>query len=331
MSKPSVVLLLSLLLACGSSEAPDTTPRPDADVLTFDAAMLAPTRDSGVITRPDGGRDAGRVDGGLPELGELCGIGTTGSTLSGIPTNFPNIAIESDARFRIRSAGYSVRRDMDTRGPLLMVYLEVENVGFETYCTIIPDAYLDSVELIGSVETAPHFYTEFPSGVTNGCLAPGEVGIYDGIARGVDVADLERSDTLYFVFDSSLYVRETVRAGEPILSITPASTEEGWVMRGSLTPVRTIRNYGLRVFTRDSRGLIVAGLLDFPGSLENIFGGVRYDVETDATPCEIVDYEAYQSWIDDSISGLRAFASADPMHAAAREMRRRYRDLDEPR
>ena len=132
---------LVLLVACGSSEPVDPTPRPDADVLRFDASMLNPTPDAGGRIPLDGGTES---DAGPETPRWMCNLGRPGTTLGGVVTSYPNIEVRSEPRFRARAVGYSVKRD--SRGPLLLVLLEIENVTSESYCGLIPESYLDYVE-----------------------------------------------------------------------------------------------------------------------------------------------------------------------------------------
>ncbi|MCU0672961.1 MAG: hypothetical protein MUE69_09255 [Myxococcota bacterium] len=324
-------LLACWLLACGGGNAPpDTTPRPDADVLTFDAAMLG-RNDGGVTPSLDSGRDVpGTRDAGTSDSGLLCAIGRTGTTASGTRTNFPQIDITSDPRFRVVTAGFFVDRDGDPRGPLLFALLELENVSTQSFCSLIPDAYLDGVELVGLVETPAHYETAFTSSVTADCMRPGERGFYDAVARGVDVDDLQTARRLDFGFASTPYVADSTLAfPAPTLTVEAESTPEGWRLAGTMVPPRTIRNYAMRAFARNADGIPNARLLAFPGSLGTLAGGVPNDVETLTTPCAIASFDAYQSWIDDSRRALTV-VEPRPELAMRRALERRRQALIDP-
>lgn len=58
-----------------------------------------------------------------------------------------------------------------------------------------------------------------------------------------------------------------------------------------------IENYGLTVYPRDDRGLLVDELGAFPGELGTLPAGSSHDFETDASPCEISDVSWFHSWI----------------------------------
>ncbi|MCB9600688.1 MAG: hypothetical protein H6721_03825 [Sandaracinus sp.] len=312
-----------LLVACGGSEPVDPTPRPDADVLRFDAAMLTPTPDAGGRIPLDGGTE----DDAGPETPRwMCNLGRPGTTLGGVVTSYPNIEVRSEPRFRARAAGYSVKRD--SRGPLLLVLLEIENVTSESYCGLIPESYLDDVELVGLVETPAHFQTDFTSTVTSDCLPPGGRGIYDAVARGVDLIDLEEGRLLTFRSRSELNA-PSVLAAPPRLNVATTRLDDGWAVAGTLTPVQTIRNYGLRVYARDARGIPYARLLAYPGELANLYAGTPYDVQSETTICEPASFDAYQSWIDDSRRALST-ARPQPHRAALEELRRRRQALIDP-
>lgn len=303
-------------------------PRPDAALLTFDAAMLdTPAPDAGRDAGRDGGRDAG-ADAALPSEGTLCRLGTVGMTPSGTRTNMPHLnPIVFDTRYRLRTVNYVIRRDGDSRGPLLSVYVEVENASSQMGCTLIPRVYVGFRDLAGYVEAPPYFSTVVMSGVTDGCLSPGEVGYYYGVARGVDVDDLEAET--YFSFDANPgFQTSGLRARRPEVDARVQSVEGGYAIVGNLRFPDTIRNYGFRAYARDDRGLVVARLLAFPRDLATIYAGSVVPFETSATPCEVTTFAVTESWIDDSRSSL-ARPGANPRLAELELVRERMRDLIE--
>lgn len=247
-------------------------------------------------SRVDGGGPPG-TDGGGPPPSTACDTApaTTGS--SGERTAFPHIdAFVTPARFQLLSVNFVVTESDDPRGDLLEMFLEVQNSGSEVECRFVPDVTLDFQEIVGLLETPPH-YTEFVMTVVSDCLSPGDVGVMRGVARGIGTDDLATAASL------QVDLTPSTESGSPATGVPTLSGQrvessaEGFVIRGQVTPVTTIRNYGYTAYARDSRGLLFAELLAFPGELATLPAGSPIDFETGPTPCEISEYVEYQGWI----------------------------------
>lgn len=225
----------------------------------------------------------------------------------GVLTSHPDISISLfPTTLTADSASFVVKEDGDSRGPLLSVFVELRNTGTSTACTFIPDVSLDGEELVGLVETPPYHERVFDNlySTLTDCLAPGQTGVLLAVARGISEAELQ---TAYSLFIDATPQGDTTGSieylsavsEEPLLDAHVVQTADGHALGGTVTPVIPIFNYGLTVYARDSRGLLFAELLAYPGELEPLATGVAVDFESEPTPCAFDDYLAYQSWIRD--------------------------------
>jgi hypothetical protein len=272
-----------VVIALSGCSPPAASGSPEAGVLHFDGAMLE-------------GRDGGTSDAGGGDLPP--------ATINpdGVLTPFPYLAFRVvPPEFRIVTANFTVTHDGDSRGPLLEMLLEVENAGTEIECGFVPDVYLDFTEVVTQV-TADPFYDVYSSGtvstVTNECIPPGGVGVMRGVQRGVDEADLAAALTLDVdARPLRIGIDHQSPSDEPLLEPTVAPVPGGFGVTGRMTPVRAIRNYGLRVYARDARGVLFTELLAFPGELAPLAAGLPQEFATTAATRGFTDYRAYQSWI----------------------------------
>ena len=288
------LVAIAVLCACGDGSR-RRVDGSDAGVWTFDAAMIG-GRDAG----PDSGRTA---DGGRPgsDAGSSAGDcdDLPPSSLSGgVRTAHPHITVYDGSGFAARSVNYVITVDGDSRGPLIEVFVEVENTSSSTECDFLPDVFLGGTELTGLVETPPYF-GEFVTTVTNDCLGPGQSGVYTGLARGVTEEMLASVSSLSFDPDpNTIGDAYPATNGPTVLSSEIGTHEEGWGLSGQIRINATIRNYNMTSYARDERGLITAELQSYPRRLEALYVGETVDYETlNGTPCRFDDHLSYQSWI----------------------------------
>lgn len=255
----------------------------------------------GMSTTGDGGApvaDGGSpvVDGGSPPR-TSCSTDSASSGAGGELTAFPHInTVLTPARYQLLSINFVVTESDDPRGDLFEMYAEIENQGTESECSFLPDSFLDFNEIV-SILTAPPHFTDIVTTVTSNCLAPGEVGVIRGVARGITIDDLAVATSLTIDLNPGTFARGVPATGVPSLTTGVQTTAEGWVVAGQVTPSASVSNYALRVFPRDARGLLINELLAFPGELALLPGGLAQDLETEASPCEFTEYLSYQSWI----------------------------------
>ncbi|MCC6875574.1 MAG: hypothetical protein IT378_14805 [Sandaracinaceae bacterium] len=286
--------LLLLLGACDSRAT--VLPAPEAAVLTFDAAMLE--RDAS--TPP--------ADGGVPDTGSPDGGDALPPAVvnpDGVLTPFPHIRYAiSPPEFEIVSANFVVEHDGDTRGPLLSAYFEIRNGGAYVDCDIGADVYLDFRDLVGIVEGEP-YYQRIGTGplftVTSDCIAPGRSGVLHAVQRGIDETDLALAGDLSITLDiyRSSVVVYTPAGDGPLVDVSVRPVEGGYGLGGTITLQRTLHNYAMRFYPRDSRGVIVDELLAFPGHLEILPIASTQPFETLGTPRPIESYLFFDSWIVD--------------------------------
>lgn len=326
-------LLITALLvatACGDDGRGASD---DSDIYRFDGAILS---DSGPAT-DTGPRDLGMVpdsttpDGGPPVT---CGEGAPASTnAQNVLTNFPGISWSSIPSHIVPvTANFTLTDDGGSR-PLFEIFVELRNASFESQCDFIPDVTLNGKEIVGLVETPPHQDTMFD--FNNDCLSRGDIGVYRGVSRSITESDLGPGSTLFFDADPSSFSRGTPLTSMPTLEGLSVTEVEGggYGLTGTLRPHRTIYNYGLRVYPRDERGLLVNELVAFPNELETLPAGSSWPFATDGTPCEFGDYQYFQGWINSSDSGFfgalgDGLPERELQQLAIRDRMRALRQLD---
>jgi hypothetical protein len=159
-----------------------------------------------------------------------------------------------------------------------------------------------SQSIVGLIATRP-YYGSTVSTVTNDCLGPGEVGVFYGLARGITTSALDAESQLIVDVNPNTLDTFVPATNGPQRTAAIVQTQFGSAVRGQLSIVQTIRNHALRVYPRDSRGLLTAELLAFPGSLGTLVAGSTVDFETSASPCSFDDFLAFDSWIVDAGGG----------------------------
>ena len=305
----------------------------DSGIYRFDGAVLT---DSGPAT--DGGpRDLGSgrdatvpPDGGPPPT---CGGGDPASNnTQGVLTNIPGISWASlPSHITPVTANFTLTDDGGSR-PLCEIYVELRNGSFESQCDFIPDVTLNGKEIVGLVETPPHQDTMFD--FNNDCLSRGDIGVYRGVSRSITESDFATGSFLSFDADPSDFSRGTPLTTVPSLEGLAVEVVEdgGYGLTGTLRPHRSIYNYGLRVYPRDDRGLLVDELLAYPNELETLPAGSSWPFATDGTPCEFSESRRYQGWIDSADSGFFGAVEGALPERELRQLaiRDRMRELQRP-
>ncbi len=243
--------------------------------------------------------------GGLPEpepTADSCG--PEASVVDGVLTAFPHIevSVTPETDFALKSFNFTVKEDGDSRGPLLSLYAEMENIGTGLKCKFIPEVYLDFTEII-TLADGPAYHLTIGStmfSTTDECIRPGESVVLGGVQRGVTEEDLMNAMRLTIDAGSTNYPTDEYNiAVPPSVEADVVETDNGYAVAGNLTYVDTIYNQAVYVFPKDARGLIVDELVAFPGDLGTHFAGSTAPFETESTSCRFVDYELYQTWILD--------------------------------
>ena len=235
--------------------------------------------------------------GGGP--GRACEGNPATTTINGTLTAFPNItATVLPAGFRLASLNFTVTEDGDSRGPLLEMFAEVENGTAETACDFLPSVDLSGDEILALVYAKPYF-DEVVTSVTTECIAPGEAGVLSGVQRGITAEELGLATSLSIDLDPFGIGTTTPATNGPMVtsSVTTAAGG-GWALAGQVTPRETIRNYGMRVYARDDRGLLFAELLAFPGELAALAAGAPVSFESEAADCQFGSHLLFDSWIN---------------------------------
>lgn len=177
------------------------------------------------------------------------------------------------------------------------VYAELKNVSTEALCYIFSEATLDGLEILVIADTPPH--TDEILTTTGSCLLPGETAILNGIQNDIPAATINGATVLSFNLTASeSYGVVTVPVDRPTVtaSIAPG-TLGGDVVSGTVVPQVSIYNYGMSFYARDSRGLIVAELLAFPGELSSLPAGVSIAFSSEESECQFDEYVLIDSWI----------------------------------
>jgi len=267
----------------------------DASYEVSDGGFIQDTGVGSDATTPiDAGTDAGHDAGPVVPVG--CESPAAVVNADGVLSAYPDIYYSVyPFGFELLSANFRVTEDGDPRGPLIELWAEIRNNTSNTECTFLPDVSLAYMPLIGLVEAPAH--VSMLSRVTSDCLSPGEVGVLNAVERGIDQADLDAALTLSIDMMPNTFTTYT-RAVGPALVGSVDQTAEGWLVRGQITVPSTLYNYGLRLYPRDNRGLIIDELLAFPGDLDTLVSGTTVSYETSATRCPFDDYVYFQSWID---------------------------------
>jgi hypothetical protein len=328
-----LALGLMVLAACGGDDS-DPAPNGDAGggagasagagsgvVYTFapDAFGALSAGDSGSTgaagTRPASGAGSGAAGqagsfgsaaggsaiggtGGGSTIGDSCGPAATVNA-DGVLTAFPHITYSiSPAGWSLESVNFVVTEDGDPRGPLLEMFGELVNDTGTTECSFLPNVLLEFDEVITLVE-GPAYFGEVVMSVTTDCLGPGETGVLTGVARGITTADLAAATSLTIMVEPNTFDTYFPAAGGPTVTMAEVSsvTAGGFGLRGKLLIGETIYNYGMRVYPRDARGVLVDELLAFPNELDTLGSGSTVDFETDGVDCNFDDYLLFQSWI----------------------------------
>jgi len=216
---------------------------------------------------------------------------------SGTLTTFPNISVSiTPVGFAVKTLNFVVTEDGDPRGPLLEMFAEIQNNSPQIECRFLPDILLEFEELIGLVETPP-YHGELLATTVSDCLSPGEIGVLPAVQRGITLADLQMATTLTIDLSPANLDTFSPATDGPDITANVAQSGGGWTLSGTLTPTTTIWNYGMNVYPRDARGVLVAELLAFPGNLDTLPAGVPVPFETEAAPCSFDDYLLFDSWI----------------------------------
>lgn len=306
------------IVGCG-----DSADRPDSGVLRFDADMLSP--DSSVGDSGDTGSDASTHDaaGDTDPPDPACnGLPDAVMTSSGVLTAYPGIdyVAQEPGEFRIVSANFVITEDDDSRGDLVEIFVVMESLLSEEKCTFFPELRLDGVDLLGQVQGPPHFTTQFESTVTTPCLpARGRV-VVRGLARGIEPSTASR---MTVALDPGSFSRHEA-AVEPARTERIVNVEGEYLVEGEVTPHVELRNYSLKIYGVDSRGLIAAEMLAFPGELETLPAGVPVPYDTPGTECPFEVEYAFQSWI----VGSGSSKSEEPMDAGMAEWQQRMRERE---
>ena len=223
--------------------------------------------------------------------------GPAASMVSGTLTTYPNITpIVSPLGMTLETLNFTVTEDGDSRGPLVQMFAEIQNNSAQRECQFLPDVSLDFRELIGLVETPP-YHGEITTTTITDCLAPGETGVLMAVQRGISLDDLEMASTLTIALGPNNLQEYSPATDGPDITTAIMQTADGWTLSGMLTPTTTIWNYGMTVYPRDARGVLVAELLAFPGNLDTLVAGVPVPFETEAADCDFDDYHLFDSWI----------------------------------
>lgn len=269
--------------------------------------------------------DGASADGGVPDATAPKDLPPATVTAEGVLTAFSHIRYQSlDPNYRILTMNFVVTPSDDPRGDLIGLFAEIENLGTQEGCSFLTDTLLDGQDMLGSVEGPPHF-VETGSTVTTDCIAPGGVGVLDGIARGIDLASARTLTLDMNPFDFNRY---NPAAAEPARTESIVTEAGEWRVEGTLTPHINIRNYKLGVYPVDERGLIIGNLLAFPAELANLPAGTPIAFATDGVECAFETYHAFQSWIQESSTSAAAIG---PTHrelelTARRNERQSVRD-----
>ena len=253
--------------------------------------------DGGALADAETTLEGGAVDGGT--MPSACGASLPEATVNanGVLSPFPHIDYRIlTPGFTIVSVNFTLTEDGGS-SPLLEMFAEIRNSGTTVECSFLPDVSLDFHDIVGLVDTPP-FYNEYTTSVTHDCLAPGEIGVIRGVARGVYQADIDTARSLTIdIGPNTIGTSTRALDGPLVLRADIIESASGWVVDGDLSIATTIYNYGYVALARDYRGVLVDELLAFPAELGTLSGGSTVAFTTGATACPFDSFVAYQSWI----------------------------------
>jgi hypothetical protein len=248
-------------------------------------------------TQSGGSGNGGSSSGNTTNASSACTELTATRNADGVLTPFPNIDVSvTPAAFQLTTLNFVVTEDGDPRGPLLEMLADIKNTGTKTECDFIPSIYLDGEELVGLPKTPPYMSTLLTS-LTNDCLGPGETGAISAVARGVTKAELAAAGSLLVDLEPNTYGTYNPAKDPPQVTAEIAKLATGWGVKGTVTPKATIRNLEIRIFARNSQGVLTADLGAYPNTLGTLALGVPVSFESTTTPCEFEGYALYTSWI----------------------------------
>lgn len=250
-------------------------------------------------TSGEGGFGGASGDGGSSGASsglEPCGP-EAGLNAQGILTSHPAMTFTVDDPSHeletVNIVPYIAPSGIDT----LTIYAELTNVGLETRCSYLFDAWLDGYDILVQAETPP-FESELFS-ATDICLAPGDTAVLVGVQNHIPIATVNAATS----FELNVRTRSPVypsyhASNAPTLdAVIEEGTSGGHVISGTVVPGVAIYNYSMHFYPRDSRGLLVDELLAFPGDLERLTAGISVEFSTTESECTFDEYVFIHSWI----------------------------------
>jgi hypothetical protein len=247
----------------------------------------------------DGGSGSATAGGGAGNAtgASECQVKAASTNSSGVLSTYPNVSVSvTPAAFRATTLNFVVTEDGDSRGPLLEMFVELENAGTTTECNFLPAISLDGIELVGLVDTPPYFSGGLTT-VTADCLGPGATGAIRALARGITSTEVAAATYLSIALGPSSFGTNLPASNPPKLTAEIAKLTQGWGVKGTVTPAANIYNYSITIFPRNSQGVLYAQLLAFPNELNTLALGTAVPFETDTVPCQFGDYALFDSWI----------------------------------
>lgn len=260
--------LLGLALIAGCSSRTSETPRPDADVLHFDAAMLA---------RPDGGSlddadipgDAGQPDAGPPSC-------TASMSADGVLTNHPEATFRNLGGPLVLRTAYIDVIERPTLTSFIM-FGEVENTGTTIQCTPLPDLYVSYLRLYPTVEGPPAIQS---GTVSSTCIPPGGRGVLFAIENDVSPSILEPLTLVEYAMDSRAPFGAVDTTANPLIETSEVRmTSTGLVIGGTARTFVPIENVSIEFFGRNACGLVYSSWTAYPEDFETTRVGT-FEFET---------------------------------------------------
>jgi hypothetical protein len=235
------------------------------------------------------GSDAGGVADSAPDAGKT---GNTGPCLAqqtepvsapnGVLTNRPTITFTNTATnglkvvnaYFVYQVGY------------INWWGEAINNGTQPSCIPLGTVTMDGATVTTTVHAPPYM-----SGLTStsACVAPGAKGQFWGIAQG-NFANISNVDYSFTGLSEAATPATDVQVQN--------ATVSGETVTGQVSVAAAVYNFGVDVFVRDCRGVLVDKVPAFPGNLMDLSPGQSLAFTTNPAARPFDDFVTLPSWIE---------------------------------
>ncbi|MEM9189930.1 MAG: hypothetical protein AAGF12_12180 [Myxococcota bacterium] len=234
-----------------------------------------------------------RADRRGPILPPQC-RGPAAEDLTGLLTPYPNLQYGVAEDFAIRTVNFA--DEGVAEAPALQVFVELENTGTAIECISVPELSFDGRNL-PVTPYAPPYYG--PLSLTAGCVAPGEQLVLTALLEGVtpDALAASQAPVDIQLNPTTVGIPAAPADAPDVRNPIVLPSTLGFQLSANIHIQGPIRDYAVRVFVRDDRGLLVDELEDLPGDNRLLAPGEIVDLETNSTPCVFDEFVLFGSWV----------------------------------